>query len=225
VQRLLDNILKTLTATSVMSLSSTVLLGVVSALIMYLGAGRILSHSMTLGTFIAYNAFLAMMVAPVFQIVNIGTQLTEGMAGLERTTEILKESAEDADPQRTVSIGTIRGEVIFDGVNFAYDAGRLVLQDVSFQARPDSVTALVGPSGAGKSTIIGLIAAFYTPTSGRALVDGTDLASVKLNSYRTQLGIVLQDTFLFDGSRERGVFAAGSARRRHSCRVPHRARG
>ena len=223
VQRLLDNILKTLTATSVMSLSSTVLLGVVSALIMYLGAGRILSHSMTIGTFIAYNAFLAMMVAPVFQIVNIGTQLTEGMAGLERTTEILKESAEDADPRRTVSIGTIRGEVIFDGVNFAYDAGRLVLQDVSFQARPDSVTALVGPSGAGKSTIIGLIAAFYTPTSGRVLVDGTDLAGVKLNSYRTQLGIVLQDTFLFDGSiRDNVAFSRPVAREEDilaACRI------
>ncbi len=223
VQRLLDNILKTLTATSVMSLSSTVLLGVVSALIMYLGAGRILSHSMTIGTFIAYNAFLAMMVAPVFQIVNIGTQLTEGMAGLERTTEILKESAEDADPRRTVSIGTIRGELIFDGVNFAYDAGRLVLQDVSFQARPDSVTALVGPSGAGKSTIIGLIAAFHTPTSGRVLVDGTDLASVKLDSYRTQLGIVLQDTFLFDGSiRENVAFSRPVAREEDilaACRI------
>jgi len=200
VQRLLDNILKTLTATSVMSLSSTVLLGVVSSLIIYMGTQRILAHTMTPGQYFQYVAFLALLVAPVFQIVNIGTQLTEGMAGLERTTEILKENEEDADPRRTATIGKIRGEVDFDTVNFAYDEGRPVLHEVSFKARPDSVTALVGPSGAGKSTIIGLIAAFYTPTTGRVLVDGIDLSTVRLESYRTQLGIVLQDTFLFDGS-------------------------
>jgi subfamily B ATP-binding cassette protein MsbA len=223
VQRLLDNILKTLTATSVMSLSATVLLGVVSALIIYMGTHRILANTMTQGQYFQYVAFLAMLVAPVFQIVNIGTQLTEGMAGLERTTEILKESEEDADPHRTASIGTIRGEVIFDGVNFAYKPGRLVLQEVSFEARPDSLTALVGPSGAGKSTIIGLIAAFYTPTSGRVLVDGTDLSTVRLSSYRTQLGIVLQDTFLFDGTiRENVAFSrpdAGEENILAACRI------
>ncbi len=200
VGRLLENILKTLTATSLMSLASTMLLGIESALITYMGARRIIAGEMTLGTFFTYVAFLALLVAPIFQIVSIGSQLTEGMAGLERTSEILAEKPEDADPKRTISIGTIRGEVIFDAVDFAYDPGKPVLADVSFTSQPGTVTALVGPSGAGKSTIIGLIAAFYTPTSGRVLVDNIDLSSVRLDSYRTQLGIVLQDTFLFDGT-------------------------
>jgi ABC-type multidrug transport system fused ATPase/permease subunit len=212
VQRLLDNILKTLTATSVMSLSSTVLLGIVSALIMYLGTKRILAGTMTTGTFFTYIAFLGLLVAPVFQIVAIGTQLTEGMAGLERTTDILKETPEEADPRRTVSIGTIRGEIAFDNVGFAYTEGKTVLYDIGFIAKPGTATALVGPSGSGKSTIIGLIAAFYSPSSGRILVDGVDLATVRLNSYRTQLGVVLQDTFLFDGTiRENVAFSRPDA--------------
>ncbi|HWZ57186.1 MAG TPA: ABC transporter ATP-binding protein, partial [Verrucomicrobiae bacterium] len=205
VQRLLENVLKTLTATSVMSLSSTLLFGIVSALILYLGTMRILAGTMTLGTFLTYVAFLAMLIAPVAQIVSIGTQLTEGMAGLERTTDILAEKPEDQDPKRTVSIGKIEGEVAFENVDFAYAEGKQVLHEVGFRARPGTVTALVGPSGAGKSTIIGLIAAFYTPTSGRVLVDGIDLSTVRLSSYRTQLGVVLQETFLFDGSIRENV--------------------
>ena len=205
VQRLLENVLKTLTATSVMSLSSTVLFGMVSALILYLGTTRIMAGTMTLGTFLTYVAFLAMLVAPVSQIVSIGTQLTEGMAGLERTTDILAESPEDHDPKRTVSIGKIVGEVAFESVDFTYTEGKQVLFDVNFQARSGTVTALVGPSGAGKSTIIGLIAAFYAPTSGRVLVDGIGLSTVRLSSYRTQLGVVLQETFLFDGTIHENV--------------------
>jgi ABC-type multidrug transport system fused ATPase/permease subunit len=205
VQRLLENVLKTLTATSVMSLSSTVLFGIVSALILYLGTTRIMAGTMTLGTFLTYVAFLAMLVAPVSQIVSIGTQLTEGMAGLERTSDILGERPEDLDPNRTVSIGKIVGEVAFENVDFSYAEGKQVLFDVKFQARPGTVTALVGPSGAGKSTIIGLIAAFYAPTSGRVLVDGIDLSTVRLSSYRTQLGVVLQETFLFDGTIRENV--------------------
>jgi ABC-type multidrug transport system fused ATPase/permease subunit len=205
VQRLLENVLKTLTATSVMSLSSTVLFGVVSALILYLGTMRIMAGAMTLGTFLTYVAFLAMLVAPVSQIVGIGTQLTEGMAGLERTRDILAESPEDQDPKRTVSIGKVEGDVAFENVDFAYAEGKPVLHDISFQAQPGTVTALVGPSGAGKSTIIGLIAAFYTPTSGRVSVDGIDLSTVRLSSYRTQLGVVLQETFLFDGTIRENV--------------------
>ena len=200
VQRLLDNVLKSLTATSVMSLSSTVLLGLVSALITYLGARRMLAGTMTVGTFVTYGLFLGLLVAPIYQIVTIGTQFSEGMAGLERTSDILGEKREDDDPRRTVAIGTVRGEVLFENVGFSYHEGKQVLHDVSLEARPDSVTALVGPSGAGKSTIIGLIAAFHVPTSGRILVDGTDLSTVRLDSYRTQLGVVLQDTFLFDGT-------------------------
>ncbi len=200
VQRLLDNVLKTLTATSVMSLSSTVLLGLVSALITYLGARRMLAGTMTVGTFVTYGLFLGMLVAPIYQIVTIGTQFSEGMAGLERTSDILAEKREDDDPRRTLDIGVVRGDVVFENVGFAYQEGKPVLHDVSFEARPDSVTALVGPSGAGKSTIIGLIAAFHVPISGRVLVDGTDLSTVRLDSYRTQLGVVLQETFLFDGT-------------------------
>jgi ABC-type multidrug transport system fused ATPase/permease subunit len=212
VQRLLENILKTLTATSVMSLSSTVLFGVVSALILYLGTTRIVAGTMTLGTFLTYVAFLALLIAPVSQIVGIGTQLTEGMAGLERTRDILAETPEDHDPKRTVAIGKIRGDVAFESVDFAYAEGKPVLYEVSFQARTGSVTALVGPSGAGKSTIIGLIAAFYAPTAGRVMVDGIDLSTVRLDSYRTQLGVVLQETFLFDGTiRENVVFSRPEA--------------
>jgi subfamily B ATP-binding cassette protein MsbA len=223
VQRLLENVLKTLTATSVMSLSSTVLFGIVSALILYLGTMRIVAGTMTLGTFLTYVAFLAMLIAPVAQIVSIGTQLTEGMAGLERTTDILAERPEDQDPKRMVSIGKIEGEVAFENVDFAYAEGKPVLHEVSFRARPGTVTALVGPSGAGKSTIIGLIAAFYTPTSGRVLVDGIDLSTVRLSSYRTQLGVVLQETFLFDGSiRENVSFSrpdASEEEMKAACRI------
>jgi subfamily B ATP-binding cassette protein MsbA len=222
-QRLLDNVLKTLTATSIMSLSATMLLGIVSALIMYLGATRILNGTMTLGTFVTYVAFLAMLVSPIFQIVNVGTQLTEAMAGLERTAEILAEKPEDADPHRTVSIETINGQVVFDKVSFAYQPGQEVLHEISFTAQPGTVTALIGSSGAGKSTITGLIAAFYTPTSGVARVDGVDLSTIRLDSYRSQLGVVLQDTFLFDGSiRENVAFSrpeAGEERILAACRI------
>ncbi len=208
VQRLLDNVLKTLTATSLMSLSAAGLMGIVSAIIMELGAHKILASTMTLGTFFAFNIFLGLLVAPVFQIVAIGTQITEAITGLERTREILNEKLEDDEPSRTVNLDRVIGLVEMENVSFAYDTRKEVLHDVSFRSEPGTVTALVGPSGAGKSTIIGLIAAFYVPSSGRVLVDGADLATVKLNSYRTQLGVVLQETFLFDGTiRENVAFA------------------
>ncbi|HEX4003582.1 MAG TPA: ABC transporter ATP-binding protein [Candidatus Acidoferrales bacterium] len=212
VQRLLDNVLQTLTATSMMSFSATALMGVVSALMMYLGARNILAKTMTPGDLVSYMAFLAMLIAPVAQIASIGPQMNEALAGLERTREVLNEGIEDADPARTVRLDRVDGRVVFDNVNFAYEAGKQVLYDVSFESAPGTVTAFVGPSGAGKSTIIGLIAAFYVPSSGRVLVDGIDLARVKLDSYRTQLGVVLQETFLFDGSiRENVAFARPDA--------------
>lgn len=223
VQKLLDNVLKTLTATSLMSLSGVVLMGMVSAMIMFLGAKQIAAGHMTPGTLVSYMAFLAMLVAPVFQIVAIGTQLTEAITGLERTREILNEKAEDEDAGRTATIERIHGEVIFERVDFAYDTGKQVLFDISFESQPGTVTALVGPSGAGKSTTIGLIAAFYKPASGRVLVDGIDLATVKLRSYRTQLGVVLQDTFLFDGTiRDNVAFARPDANEEeilNACRI------
>jgi ABC-type multidrug transport system fused ATPase/permease subunit len=212
VQRLLDNVLKTLTATSFMSLSATALMGLVSTAIMLLGARKIFAGTMTLGEFFTFTAFLAFLIAPAFQIVAIGTQLTEAITGLERTREILNEKPEDEDPERTIALGRVQGHVEFENVGFGYDVGKPVLYEVCFEARPGTVTAFVGPSGAGKSTLIGLIAAFYKPTVGRVLVDGNDLAKVKLDTYRTQLGVVLQETFLFDGSiRENVAFGRPDA--------------
>jgi ABC-type multidrug transport system fused ATPase/permease subunit len=212
VQRLLDNVLKTLTATSIMSLSAAALMGLVSAVVMFMGAHRILAGTMTLGTFLTYSIFLGLLVAPVFQIVAIGTQITEAITGLERTREILDEKIENEAPGRIVKLPRVSGQVVMEDVNFAYDSRKEVLHDINFRAEPGTVTALVGPSGAGKSTIIGLIAAFYVPSSGRVLVDGIDLSTVELDSYRTQLGVVLQETFLFDGTiRENVAFARPGA--------------
>lgn len=223
VQRLLNNVLKSLTATSVMGLSATVLMGIVGAIVMYIGAREINAGVMTTGDFFAFTAFLAFMIAPVIQIANIGTQLTEALAGLERTREVLRERPEDQDPRRTVSLPPITGQVVFDGVSFAYDTGKEVLHEVSFRSEPGTVTALVGPSGSGKSTIIGLIAAFHGPQSGTVFVDGVDLSTVRLDSYRTQLGVVLQETFLFDGTIwENVAFARPSATREQvleACRI------
>ncbi|HEX9456205.1 MAG TPA: ABC transporter ATP-binding protein [Candidatus Acidoferrum sp.] len=223
VQRLLDNVLKTLTAMSVMNLLAASLMGIVSAILMVLGARAILAGTMTPGTFVTFIAFLGFLIAPVFQIVGIGTQITEALTGLERTREILNENPEDEAPGRTNRLERIRGQVVFEDVNFSYDTGKPVLFDLGFQSEPGTVTALVGPSGAGKSTVIGLIAAFYTPTSGRVLVDGVDLATVRLDSYRTQLGVVLQETFLFDGTiRENVAFArpdAGEPEILAACRI------
>ena len=205
VTRLLDNVMRTLTATSVMGLSASVLLGVVGAVIMFVGARQILAGTLTIGGFFTYTLFMGFLIAPILQIVSIGTQLTEALAGLERTHEILKESAEDSDPRRTVSLSAIVGDIDFENVSFSYDGVRTVLNDVSFHASPGTVTALVGSSGSGKSTMIGLISAFYVPVKGAVLVDGVDLSTVRLDSYRTQLGVVLQESFLFDGSIRENV--------------------
>jgi ABC-type multidrug transport system fused ATPase/permease subunit len=208
VQRLLDNVLRSLTTMSMMSLSTTVLSGVVSAVVMYVGGHQVLAQKITPGQFVSYTAFLAFMIMPVFQIVGIGTQITEAIAGLERTREVLDERPEDEDPRRTVTLADFAGELAFDHVSFSYEEGKPVLMDVSFLARPGTVTALVGSSGSGKSTMIGLIAAFHVPSEGAVLVDGVDLATVRLDSYRTRLGVVLQESFLFDGSiRENVAFS------------------
>ena len=200
VLRLLDNVRKSLTATSLLALSATVILGIVGALVMYLGAREIFAHKLTLGQYFTFVALLAFLVAPVVGIVNIGTQISEALAGLERTREVLRERREDDDPERVRDIDGIVGDVVFDDVEFAYKEGRNVLHGISFHARPGTVTAFVGPSGSGKSTTIGLIAAFYKPGAGRIIVDGQDLNSLKLYSYRAHLGVVLQETFLFDGT-------------------------
>jgi subfamily B ATP-binding cassette protein MsbA len=212
VQRLLDNVLQTLTATSLMTFGATAIMGTLSAVIMYMGARAILSGTMTPGGFVSYLAFLAMLVAPVIQIVGLAPQMTEALAGLERTREVMNEAPEDNAPERAVKLDRIKGRVRFEHVNFAYESGKPVLHDVEFEAEPGTVTAFVGPSGGGKSTIIGLIAGFYQPAEGRVLVDGVDLADVQLGTYRTQLGVVLQETFLFDGTiRENVAFARPEA--------------
>jgi len=205
VERLLQNVFRTLTATSVMSLSSSTLMGVIGAIVMYMGTRQILAGKLTLGGFFTYTMFLGYLAAPLFQVVGIGTQITEAIAGLERTREVLSETPENTDPKRTVTLGEIRGHVEFANVSFAYEQHKTVLHQVSFRALPGTVTALVGSSGSGKSTIIGLIAAFHTPNEGAVLVDSVDLSSVRLESYRTQLGMVLQDSFLFDGTIRENV--------------------
>ncbi len=226
VQRLLENVVSTLTVTSLMALSATGLLGVVSAVMMFLGTRQILGGTMTMGTFFEFTLFLGMLVAPVSQIVGLGPMMIEALAGLERTREILNEKTEEQTPGRNIHLDRVEGRVAFRNVSFAYDAGKQVLYDVSFDSEPDTVTALVGPSGSGKSTIIGLIAAFYVPTAGKVLVDGVDLAQVRLDSYRTQLGVVLQETFLFDGTiRENVAFSRPDATERTNSRgVPYRSR-
>src|ERR1700733_5753131 len=212
VMRLLDNVTRSLTATSIMGLSASVLLGVVGAVIMFVGAKQILAGTLTIGGFFTYTLFMGFLIAPIMQIVQIGTQITEALAGLERTHEILKEPAEDSDPRRTIILPAIEGNIDFESVSFSYDGTRTVLNDVSFHAAPGTVTALVGSSGSGKSTTIGLISAFYVPTRGKVLVDGIDLSTVRLDSYRTQLGVVLQESFLFDGTiRENVAFSRPDA--------------
>jgi subfamily B ATP-binding cassette protein MsbA len=212
VERLLQNVFKTLTATSVMSLSSAMLMGVIGAIVMFMGTRQILAGQLTLGGFFTYTMFLGYLAAPLFQVVGIGTQITEAIAGLERTREVLNETPENEDPGRTLSLMPIEGNIVFDDVTFAYEAAKTVLHNICFEARPGTVTALVGSSGSGKSTIIGLIAAFHKPNSGRVLVDGADLAAARLESYRTQLGMVLQDSFLFAGTiRENVAFSKPDA--------------
>ena len=212
VQRLLDNVMKSLTMTSSMSAASTTVLGLVSAIVMWLGGHRVLAGSWTVGDYFSYNMFLAFMIAPVFQIVNIGTQLTEAFAGLDRTGEIMSELEENNQTGRTVAMPPIQGTVRFEDVEFAYDPDKPVLRGMTFDATPGTVTALVGSSGSGKSTMISLLCAFHSPSKGRVLVDDVDLAQVDLNTYRSQLGVVLQESFLFDGTiRENILFSRPDA--------------
>lgn len=223
VTRLLNNVISSLTAQSLMTLSSTMVLGVVGGLIMYLGAHETAAGRLNTGGYVEYTMLLAFMIAPIVQLVNIGTQLTEALAGLDRTTEILNEREEDSEPRRTHVAGPIRGDVAFEDVEFEYEKGKPVLHGISFGSKPGSVTALVGSSGSGKSTIISLVCGFHTATAGRILIDGVDLATIRLSSYRQQLGVVLQETFLFDGTiRENVLFsrpAATKAQWMEACRI------
>ncbi len=212
VERLLQNVMKSLTLTSVMSSASTTMMGLVSGVVMWLGGHAVIHGQWTTGDYFQYNMFLVFMVAPMIQITSIGTQLTEAFAGLDRTNEIMSELEENQSPERKKKMPLVEGRVRFEDVEFAYDPEKPVLHGISFFAQPGTVTALVGSSGSGKSTIISLLCAFHTPSSGRVLVDDYDLSKVDLNTFRSQLGVVLQDSFLFDGSiRENVMFSRPNA--------------
>jgi subfamily B ATP-binding cassette protein MsbA len=203
VDRLFQNVKKSLTATSLVTSSGTFLVGLASVGIMGLSGYFDLSP----GDFLKFTMFMVFMIAPIVQMSNIGSQITEAFAGLDRTEELLNIPPEDDGAVRSVQIGTIKGEITYDLVNFEYEEGKPVLMDISFTAEPGSVTALVGTSGSGKTTIAGLAASYLTPTKGTITVDGIDLSKVSLNSYRSQLGVVLQDDFLFEGTiRENILF-------------------
>ncbi len=207
VERLFQNVKKSLTATAAMSSSATLLLGIASAGIMGIGGYFMIGGEMTTGDFLAFTLLLGFLVAPIVQMSNIGSQLTEAMAGLDRTQELMNMKEEDDPEKRTIILEDIKGDMVFDNVRFAYDDDKEVLHGISFEAQKGSVTALVGSSGSGKSTIAGLAATFLTPDSGTITLDGKDLAKVNLSSYRRNLGVVLQDDFLYQGTiRENILF-------------------
>jgi subfamily B ATP-binding cassette protein MsbA len=225
VDRLFQTIARTITGTSAVSAFSTVVVGTISVLIMIVGGRAILAGEMTLGDLVMYVFFVGLMVAPLVQIANIGTQLSEAFAGLDRIREIRNTATEDAEDDARVPAGEIVGDVVFENVDFEYEPDTPVLEDVSFHAPAGTTTALVGPSGAGKSTLINLVMAFSRPKSGRILVDGRDLDTLRLRDYRRQLGVVMQDNFLFDGTiRENIAFAYQDATEeeiRDAARIAH----
>jgi ABC-type multidrug transport system fused ATPase/permease subunit len=211
-RRLLDSFIVSITKQSYMSLGSTVAIGLVGGLLMYLGAREVNMNRLDVGSYVEFNMLLVFMIAPIALLVSVGTQLTEAMAGLDRTFELLNENEEGTEPERTNIVHPICGDVTFKDVTFAYVPGVPVLHGISFHARAGSVTALVGSSGSGKSTIISLVCAFHRAASGLILVDGVDVSTIQLNCYREQLGVVLQETFLFDGSiRENVLFSRPGA--------------
>jgi subfamily B ATP-binding cassette protein MsbA len=223
VERILGSFVSSITAQSYMSLLSTILFGVVGGLVMYLGALEVKGNRIDVGSYVEFIMLLAFMAAPVALLVSVGSQITEALAGLDRTATILREPEEDSEPCRTRVIGPIQGSVLFRDVSFAYTPGKSVLHGLRFEATPGTVTALVGASGSGKSTIISLICGFYNIVDGKILIDGVDLSTIRLSSYRQQLGVVLQDTFLFDGSiRENVMFSRPGASREQwleACRI------
>ncbi len=200
VERLFQNVKQSLTSTSLITSSATLLLGLASTGIMGIGGYLIIQNELTLGDFFAFTLYLGFMIAPIVQMSNIGSQLTEAFAGLDRTEEIMNTPPEEDPSIRTIELKEIKGNIRFDHVSFSYEEGKEVLNEVSFEAPEGSVTALVGTSGSGKTTIAGLVATFLAPESGTITLDGVDLSKVTLSSYRQHLGVVLQDDFLFEGT-------------------------
>jgi ABC-type multidrug transport system fused ATPase/permease subunit len=212
VEQLFLNVKKSLTATALISSSSTFLIGLATAGIMGLGGYYMMDLSMSTGDFIQFTLLLGFMVAPIVQMSNIGSQLTEAMAGLDRTQELMNMTEEDNPETRTIQLDKIKGDVVFDDVSFSYEESKEVLHNISFEAPSGSVTALVGSSGSGKSTIAGLAATFLNPSEGKVSLDGIDLAEVNLSSFRAHLGVVLQDDFLYEGTiRENILFPRPNA--------------
>lgn len=207
VEKLYLNVKKSLTSTSLLTSSATFLIGLATVGIMGLGGYYVIQDSMTMGDLISFVLFLGFVTFPIVQMSNIGSQLTEAFAGLDRTEEIMNMAIEDDGTHRTVKVNDIKGEIVFKDVSFAYEEGKPVLKNINFVSEVGSVTALVGTSGSGKTTIAGLAATFLNPDSGTITVDGIDLTKVSLTSYRSQLGVVLQDDFLFEGTiRENILF-------------------
>ena len=215
VHRLFRNISRSIRGVNAVGAFTTVLIGLVGVLLILIGGRAILAGTMTLGDFVMYVFFIGMVAAPLVGVANIGTQISEAFAGLDRIREIRELATEDAHDAERRPVPDLRGEVEFDHVSFAYEPGVPVLRDVSFRAPAGTTTALVGSSGSGKSTLISLVMAFNRPTGGSVLVDGLDLSTLRLREYRTNLGVVLQDNFLFDGTiAENIAFSKPGATRR-----------
>jgi ABC-type bacteriocin/lantibiotic exporter with double-glycine peptidase domain len=225
VGKLLQNAMRAVTANARLNMASAVDLGVLNAVVLTIGARLIVNHQMTAGSLFSYMMFMNYVSAPIIQLTAIGPNIIEALASLDRTREVLSERPEDEDPSRVIALPGVVGHIHFEHVDFEYESGRPVLSDVTFEAAPGSVTALVGSSGSGKSTIIGLIAAFYKPTQGNVIIDGIDLSCVRLDCYRPVLGVVLQESFLFAGTiRENVAFSCPDASEEeilHACRVAH----
>jgi len=200
VANIYQNVKKSMTTTAIMTSSSTLLIGLATTGVMGIGGYYIIQGAMTFGDFIQFTFLLAFMVAPIVQMSNIGSQLTEALAGLDRTEELMNMAAEEDDKERTVVLKDLKGEINFDDVSFSYEEGKKVIKNINFKVPAGSVTALVGSSGSGKSTIAGLSATFLNPQSGTITIDGKDMSKVKLSSFRKNLGVVLQDEFLFEGT-------------------------
>ena len=212
VERIFANVRRSLTATSLVTSGGTVIMGLSAVLIMGVGGSLILRGAMTVGDFVSFSLYLGFMVTPIVQMSRIGTEITEAFAGLDRIEEVMARQPEGNEPERTVTLARVDGHIRFDHVSFAYQHGEQVLHDVCLEAPADTMTALVGSSGSGKTTIAGLAASFLVPDAGTVTVDGHDLASVRLDSFRRHLGVVLQDEFLFAGTiRENILFARPGA--------------
>lgn len=212
VDKIFKFVKKSMTAQAIVTSGTTFVLGITMAGIMGVGGTMIMNEELTTGEFFSFAIYLGYMIAPIIQMSNIGTQLTDAFSGLDRTEELMNLDSESNEEERTIILDNIFGDLVFKNVSFTYEEGKEVLKNISFIAKPGSVTALVGSSGAGKSTIAGLVATHLVPDSGIVSMDGNDLSKVTLNSYRNQLGMVLQDDFLFEGTiRENILFPRPNA--------------